>query len=1351
MAANNRRRLALPGEAGSLRFRLIVAKALSVAFVLALVITVPTVRIDSKSLDTVHEVRPIQFGDSAGSGHQTSVLLDDTPPTSSDLSFNNDTQPVRALQALAANLSNNPLKLFLFVRNSVYFDPYAGSMKGAYQTFSTMAGNDVDQASLLISLLRISHVPTRYVVGEIDVPIASVLNWLGFSAPANVTITMGDQAATILSEAGISYSWGYISEGVAASIHFKIAHVWVEAYLNGSWVEMDPSFKQYSYFGPVDASDVFNQFSAKSLAFLNTSNDDYYSSYVSSAFANYLQYNPNLDLGNITASAVIQNVTGYTVADNATVKSTGPSLPASDDWQLKVTFPTYDPSTGQFSESPGHATVLPTSILGDSPLTVFSWANNTTLEYVHSLSGGIFNASANVRAIDMTPVLSFNGTVLLVGDSIPLGLQMPIYVESILNTTAVASGTPHLTMGGSGAIDVTLGHDMSPFDDEVEEELGNYSGTVSEYVRGQKIGVAPLIGDQFAVVGASYFGAVDAASLPAERYLDIVSVSLVGVAFVSAQVNLLYNDANLPIRAVFGGEVIDVQINPHYPGVQLEGNLSLEDSFNLYSSGLGSYLEGATIASSFATAPISTVSIFQYAHQHGIPIMVMSPANFSRVYPGLGLPSWVLPELQPFIDEGDWVAIPDQPVSPTPLGLQASNVTSSPGVLSTWVGIAFMVIDPTNLGAGYYISGQLTAAQGSSEIGTTQGGAGGTNGTDDAALIDELDLVDEGCTNTDLCFLQGTMNPTIPVDLYNRQSSAAMTDLLATALSILGAAATVSSIFSTVSAAAYWSAWMGATFGNDALVVYGLSVWGFLAAPVELPVLGTIIAGLAGATLLYGTYECIESASCYSVLNDLRERFAPFPWNAPPPPFLGPVADARVAALDPSAQLGLYLRNQLGPASGFGQETLPDLQFTDHYSGDNSNPQQLDLYDVPAGVYDLSIVNDGNSPSVSYGWVEWTSELATNSTTFSTPTIPAGATESASLKVDYSGDQTNVSLGAFLPASFLNLTTSPSVVLGTANIVHGFLEGPNGASPLAGQQVELWYRPVSELAGSWTSLGSATTLSNGTFSWPWTPTMIGTLALKATFAGNSSFYPAATQSLVIVRAYLEVAAHSVALEPVVRLNVSVTGPGYTLFGETNSSGEAMFLLDNGTYVLDVATTLPAGTGVRWAFERWGDGVGSANRTLEFSNDMLLNASYVLEDQVSVRSSLNGIPLLVSNPTLSYFQGGIQSSAQIRPTTSTVWVDAGSTVTAVAKPDLFLAFQAWIINGTSVSSSLTYQFNVSAPIQLTAKFATPLSVELGFAAASILVVAVLILYAATRSRRKGSQPPQSGPTAPVVPP
>jgi transglutaminase-like putative cysteine protease len=59
-----------------------------------------------------------------------------------------------AIVARAQALGNDPVRIYNFVHDTIATELYLGSKKGALGTLREGAGNDADQASLLIALLR---------------------------------------------------------------------------------------------------------------------------------------------------------------------------------------------------------------------------------------------------------------------------------------------------------------------------------------------------------------------------------------------------------------------------------------------------------------------------------------------------------------------------------------------------------------------------------------------------------------------------------------------------------------------------------------------------------------------------------------------------------------------------------------------------------------------------------------------------------------------------------------------------------------------------------------------------------------------------------------------------------------------------------------------------------------------------------------------------------------------------------------------------------------------------------------------------------------------------------------------
>ncbi|MCQ4163762.1 transglutaminase domain-containing protein, partial [Tahibacter harae] len=103
----------------------------------------------------------------------------EVPVQAADYAASRDAPLSPAILAKAQSLGNDYTRIVDFVRSSVRTQWYAGSQQGAEGTLRTLAGNDVDQASLLIALLRASRAPARYVRGVLEIRSADLAASLG--------------------------------------------------------------------------------------------------------------------------------------------------------------------------------------------------------------------------------------------------------------------------------------------------------------------------------------------------------------------------------------------------------------------------------------------------------------------------------------------------------------------------------------------------------------------------------------------------------------------------------------------------------------------------------------------------------------------------------------------------------------------------------------------------------------------------------------------------------------------------------------------------------------------------------------------------------------------------------------------------------------------------------------------------------------------------------------------------------------------------------------------------------------------------------------------------------------------
>ncbi|MBI4639298.1 MAG: transglutaminase domain-containing protein [Candidatus Tectomicrobia bacterium] len=159
------------------------------------------------------------------------------------------TEPLRQL---AERLDFHPVKIYEFVKNTIRYEPYSGSLKGAAQTLLEGAGNDIDIASLLVALLRISRFPTRYIIGEVTLEKEKALSWLKVHdlRVAGQLLASNEIPVTLLLE-----------DGQPAAL--QLEHVWVETYIpfgNYRGSGSDPSIRRWS---PLDASFKTHTFSPR--------------------------------------------------------------------------------------------------------------------------------------------------------------------------------------------------------------------------------------------------------------------------------------------------------------------------------------------------------------------------------------------------------------------------------------------------------------------------------------------------------------------------------------------------------------------------------------------------------------------------------------------------------------------------------------------------------------------------------------------------------------------------------------------------------------------------------------------------------------------------------------------------------------------------------------------------------------------------------------------------------------------------------------------------------------------------------------------------------------------------------
>ncbi len=132
------------------------------------------------------------------------------------------------IRELARALRHDPKAIYNYVKQNIDYLPYFGSLKGATLTYLDGSGNDFDQASLMIALLRASGYNARYVYGTMTLDIPTVNYWL-----------RDTYYAYTLANGGIPFTTDHRT-------YCTISRVWVSATVDGAEYAFDPALKMYT-------------------------------------------------------------------------------------------------------------------------------------------------------------------------------------------------------------------------------------------------------------------------------------------------------------------------------------------------------------------------------------------------------------------------------------------------------------------------------------------------------------------------------------------------------------------------------------------------------------------------------------------------------------------------------------------------------------------------------------------------------------------------------------------------------------------------------------------------------------------------------------------------------------------------------------------------------------------------------------------------------------------------------------------------------------------------------------------------------------------------------------------------
>ena len=602
-------------------------------------------------------------------------------PDDSSLEFTDETQLTDEMKALADELKT-PLNVYSYIKNKVNYECYSGSRKGAVATFESNAGNDVDQASLLIAMLRYLKYPAKYVTGKAVI-----------DANQAMKLTSAEDiksAGTILASSGRPVM-ALITGG--KTVGFVVEQTWVEAYVpytdyrgagNNSgdkmWVALDTSVKEYTRVkGLYDDLEKFG-----------LSEDDL------SISATTTNADVNKLYDKLTKIEEEHSGEGVVLNTRKIVEESLTYLPLSLQYSVESITKEYNAIDENQCDSidfiiDGEKISKLKALDIYSKRLVIEYAPETKSdEEIIAKYGSIFEVPAYL--VKMVPQLKLDGEVVGTGPAVTLGssqtFKMNVYSEGKTNIV-----TNPITAGSVYQITEDMQNITSAEITKAMDEAKSISGSVNT----DNVYSDEYLGKILDFAGKTYYAQIDISnSLLAEKENISSTRSLsVGMTGYSVRTSSMFNTT---VGINEGSLYIDIDLNL-VSAVSRNGDKDSEYTFASTSGVISSYYESLIWEEVTGEKGISTISLLNTAMQEKQSLLMLSSANFEKEKSKLNADSDTMREITNAVNSGKIVTI------------HSDKLT-----VDEWEGYGYIITDPKTGGAAYMISGGLSGGSTSGEV-----------------------------------------------------------------------------------------------------------------------------------------------------------------------------------------------------------------------------------------------------------------------------------------------------------------------------------------------------------------------------------------------------------------------------------------------------------------------------------------------------------------------------------------------------------------------------------------------------------------------------------------------------------
>lgn len=594
------------------------------------------------------------------------------------------------MKKLAGEL-DTPLNIYNYIKNNIDYEYYYGSRKGAAGTFESKGGNDVDQAGLLIAMLRYKGYPSMYVEGNILLEPEKAMSLMGADT--------AEHAAAVLASNGVPVT--RLTSG-GKTVYLKIEHVWVRTLVpygnyrgagdadgESVWIDLDTGIKEYESVHSVydTVSGDTDEIAAKLDEAVSSGAAETFENVYNDIYAECEDSLSGMDLNSVyfRKRIIKQRDEVYLPLslqyEVDSEEGTFAELP--DRLRDQVTFEVDGCTLGSFNAD---------ELSGKSILLSYEAATDAD-EEILSGYGDIFTTPS--YAVHMTPVLYVDGEA--VSDKEEELLYSPLGTDSSFSIVFHTNEgnnriTNTITAGSMYAVTI----DVQSISDADMESLYDEIITLKDSVSEKNVYSPEYMGRYLEMTGKLYFAQLDLTYAAAADSYNVAATRNISEAITGyeAEKEYIYGMVS---GIDFGYMFMDVDKDSHSV-VSLLGDENAEREYLLTTGIMGSEYESGIFEELMGEPAVSTISILEDAVESGVDILAINSSNLEDALILLDTADEVVSEIRTAAQNGYTVFIPREEM-----------------VLGSWNGVGYIVLSEDGT-AAYRISGGLNGGSTQSEV-----------------------------------------------------------------------------------------------------------------------------------------------------------------------------------------------------------------------------------------------------------------------------------------------------------------------------------------------------------------------------------------------------------------------------------------------------------------------------------------------------------------------------------------------------------------------------------------------------------------------------------------------------------